>query len=181
MNKQMLYDHYIRYLHIQERLSESEIKLFFSLIEEAKMEDSPQSITAVHVVECIGKYHPINSTSIAEKMGLSKASITKIGNKLLLDGYVKRTQLTENKKEVYFRLTPKGKKIFELHEKLHELEEQRFYRFLDKYSDEEITVIRRFLQDYSLDMESRLSRGITLEDRGYTDEDLGNSLEEEKS
>ena len=60
---------------------------------------------------------------------MSKASITKISKKLLALDLIHRTQLNDNRKEVYFRLTPQGKKLFELHRALHEAEEQRFMRF----------------------------------------------------
>ncbi|MBP1990176.1 MarR family transcriptional regulator [Paenibacillus eucommiae] len=110
----------------------------------------------MHVIDCIGNHEPINSTAIAEKMELSKASITKIGSKLLEDGLVKRSQLKENKKEIYFRLTPKGKKIFDLHQKMHQIEADRFYRFLSKYAESDLVVVRNFLQDLGTKLEHRL-------------------------
>ncbi|RJX41769.1 MarR family transcriptional regulator [Paenibacillus pinisoli] len=132
-----------------------EMDQFFNIAERTAIEKLPQNLTTIHVLDCIGHHEPINNTGIAEKMNLSKASITKIGNKLLEEGFVKRTQMNDNKKEMYFRLSPQGKKIFDLHERLHELEAERFYRFLDKYSDEQLKVIHQFLQDTSLFIESR--------------------------
>lgn len=162
MNKQLIYDQYLKFWHLHERFSQMEIDIFFSMIEGESIEDYPQNMTTIHVIDCIGKNDPINSTAIAEKMELSKASITKIGNKLLKDGLVKRTQMNENKKEVYFRLTPKGKRIFDLHEKMHQMEKERFHQTLDKYSDEELMVIRRFLQDYGFQIELRLINGAKI-------------------
>ncbi|RJE87063.1 MarR family transcriptional regulator [Paenibacillus sp. 1011MAR3C5] len=153
--KQLLYEQYIRFLHAFESHKDTEIDHFFSIAERAAIEKLPQNLTTIHVIDCIGRHEPINNTGIAEKMNLSKASITKIGNKLLEEGFVKRTQMNDNKKESYFRLSPQGKNVFELHERLHELEAERFYRFLDKYSGEELKVIHQFLQDSRIYIESR--------------------------
>lgn len=56
-------------------------------------------------------------------------------------------------------MSPQGKKIFELHERLHVHEAERFYRTLDKYSETELKVIHQFLQDSSINIESRSNEG----------------------
>ncbi|WP_053376005.1 MarR family transcriptional regulator [Paenibacillus sp. FJAT-27812] len=153
--KQLLYEQYIRFFHVYEDHKDKEIEHFLSIAQREAFENFPLNLTAVHMIDCIGRHEPINNSGIAEAMNLSKASITKIGNKLLEEGFVKRTQMNDNKKESYFRLSQQGKKIFDLHERLHELEAERFYRFLDKYSEVELKVIHKFLQDASIDIESR--------------------------
>ncbi|WP_427181668.1 MarR family transcriptional regulator [Paenibacillus sp. TC-CSREp1] len=157
--KQLLYDQFIRFLHVYENHKDTEIEHFLSIAQRESIEKIPQHLTAVHMIDCIGKHEPINNTGIAEAMNLSKASITKIGNKLLEEGFVKRTKMNDNKKESYFRLSPQGKKIFELHERLHVQETERFYRTLDKYSETELKVIHQFLQDSSINIESRSNEG----------------------
>ncbi|QLG40759.1 MULTISPECIES: MarR family transcriptional regulator [unclassified Paenibacillus] len=153
--KQLVYDQFIRFLHVYENHKDTEIEHFLSIAQRESIDKIPQHLTAVHMIDCIGKHEPINNTGIADAMNLSKASITKIGNKLLEEGFVKRTKMNDNKKESYFRLSPQGKKIFELHERLHVLEAERFYRALDKYSEPELKIIHQFLQDSSMHMESR--------------------------
>jgi DNA-binding MarR family transcriptional regulator len=153
--KQLLYHQFIRFLHVYENHKDTEIEHFLSVAQRESIEKIPQHLTAVHMIDCIGKHEPINNTGIAEAMNLSKASITKIGNKLLEEGFVKRTKMNDNKKESYFRLSPQGKKIFELHERLHVQEAERFYRTLDKYSEAELKAIQQFLQDSSFHFESR--------------------------
>ncbi|WP_256224099.1 MarR family transcriptional regulator [Paenibacillus sp. 1_12] len=56
-------------------------------------------MTDIHVVACIGSYEPINVTSIVERIGIFKASISKIGVKLQKMKLIRRTQLNDNKKE----------------------------------------------------------------------------------
>ena len=91
-------------------------------------------------------------------MELSKAAITKIGNRLLADELVERTQMNDNKKEVYFLLTRQGRRLFDLHEKLHDIEAERAFRFLSRYKTDELQIIQRFLQDVNTEMESKLGR-----------------------
>ncbi len=79
---------------------------------------------------------------------MSKASITKISKKLLELDLIHRTQLNDNRKEVYFRLTAEGKQLFEMHRALHKAEEQRFMRLLDHYDDHELHTILKFFRGW---------------------------------
>lgn len=83
------------------------------------MIDIPKNMTSIHVIDCIGQHEPINNAGIARKMNLSKANVTKISTKLIKEEFINSYQLTDNKKEVYFKLTRKGRRIFDLHKKLH--------------------------------------------------------------
>jgi DNA-binding MarR family transcriptional regulator len=157
LQKQYLYDHYLHLLHLSERFANAEIDIFVDQAEIEFIKSFPRHITSVHVIDCIGRNEPINSTSIAERMRLSKASITKIGNKLLQEGFVKRKRMNENKKEIYFMLTEKGKTVFELHLQIHRTEEEKFHRFLEAYESEELQIISRFLKDLGISLEERMS------------------------
>ncbi|MCE5173380.1 MarR family transcriptional regulator [Paenibacillus profundus] len=156
-NKQFIFGLYWKFAHLREQYESREITVFLEKALASGVTDCPKNITSIHVIDCIGKNEPVNNTAIAEKMELSKASITKISTKLYEDGFVKRTRLNDNKKEIYFRLTSKGKKLYELHDKLHKLEEERFYRFLDKYSSTELDFVRQFMQDAVGEMEQKLT------------------------
>lgn len=158
--KSQLHEGYLKFVHQHERLSGTEIVHFQKLCQLENIKKFDLNLTAVHVLDCIGRHEPINSTAIAEIMELSKASITKITGRLLEAGWVTRTQLNDNKKESYFRITPAGKEIFRLHLRLHEEEKERFFRFLDQYSEEELRTIQRFLLDYSMELEQRMEEGV---------------------
>jgi len=60
---------------------------------------------------------------------------------------VRKAQLNDNKKEVYFRLTPVGKKLFAAHHEIHSKERQRMYEFLERYSESELEFIKRLRAD----------------------------------
>ncbi|MET3210311.1 UNVERIFIED_CONTAM: DNA-binding MarR family transcriptional regulator [Paenibacillus sp. PvR008] len=90
--------------------------------------------TDIHVIDCIGRHEPINVTTLADRIELSKGTVSKVSTKLLKEGWIRRTQLNDNKKEIYFRLTPLGKKLFLVHERLHVKVQHQLLQFLDRYS-----------------------------------------------
>ncbi|MBU5445014.1 MarR family transcriptional regulator [Paenibacillus sp. MSJ-34] len=147
--KRLVYAQVVHFAHLSEQLIESEQDKIVRYAQEQQLESVPRHLTSVHVIDCIGNNEPINNTALAEKMDLSKASITKISAKLLEEGYIKRRQLNDNKKEVYFSLTAKGEQVFELHQQLHKLEEERFMESLESFTEAELHAILRFLQNVS--------------------------------
>ncbi|MFB5673405.1 MarR family transcriptional regulator [Paenibacillus terreus] len=147
--KWLVHDQAVHFMHLSEQIIETEQDKMFRYAQEQQLEAIPRHLTSVHVIDCIGNNEPINNTALAEKMDLSKAGITKISAKLLEEGYIKRRQLNDNKKEVYFSLTAKGRQVFELHQQLHKLEEKRFMQLLEPFTEAELHVILRFLQNVS--------------------------------
>jgi DNA-binding MarR family transcriptional regulator len=105
------------------------------------------NLTDVHVIDCIGRHEPINVTTLADRIELSKGTVSKVSTKLLKEGWIRRTQLNDNKKEIYFRLTPLGKRLFLVHERLHVKVQQQLFEFLNRYSSEELNVLKRLLSD----------------------------------
>ena len=144
--KRLLYDRVLHFAHLTEQLFTTEMDAFAELTRQHGLTSIPNNMTSVHVLDCIGSHEPINSTSIAEKMSLSKASITKISTKLLQEGYIKRNQMNDNKKEIYFTLSPKGRELYEVHARMHEMMEQRFIREMDAFSEQELQASLKFLQ-----------------------------------
>ncbi|WP_207671264.1 MarR family transcriptional regulator [Paenibacillus cymbidii] len=144
--KRTLYERFLHFAHLTEQMFTAESSEFTDLAQLHGITAIPSNLTSVHVIDCIGNNEPINNTSIAEKMNLSKASISKISHKLLQQGFIKRSQMIDNKKEVYFTLSPKGKKIFELHVTMHKLIEERFITVLNSLSESEIQATLKFFQ-----------------------------------
>lgn len=142
--KALIYGEVLHFSHLYEQKLDLELMELQALGHAQDLNGIPGSLSTIHVLDCIGNHEPINHTAIAEKLNLSKASITKISTKLLAGGFINRVQLNDNRKEVYFRLTPEGNKLFKLHEALHHKEEQRFLRFLDGFSESELGAILKF-------------------------------------
>jgi DNA-binding MarR family transcriptional regulator len=57
--------------------------------------------------------------------------------------------IATNKKEIYFRLTPLGRDIFNIHQRLHQEREEQGMSFLKKYTASELQLVIRFLHDFA--------------------------------
>lgn len=153
--KALIYEQLLHFSHLHEQRMELELKEIQEMVQLRQLKSIPGNLSTIHVLDCIGHYEPINHSAIAEKLKLSKASITKISKKLLELDLIRRTQLNDNRKEVYFRLTLHGKQMYDLHRDLHEEEEQRFMRFLDDYAESELQTIFKFFQGMSRYVDER--------------------------
>ncbi|GGG53050.1 MarR family transcriptional regulator [Paenibacillus radicis (ex Gao et al. 2016)] len=153
------YDQYLHLVHITERTIELEPLKLKQLAEAASFPSLSLNITAIHVVDCIGRFEPVNGTALAALMRLSKAAITKICTRLTNDGLIARSQLPQNKKEYLFSLTDQGKALYELHEQLHQQAEKEFMQYLEEWSSEDLTTILRFVQHLGNVLEQRIHEG----------------------
>jgi DNA-binding MarR family transcriptional regulator len=144
--KRLLYERFLHFTHLTEQLFTVENREFTEHAQLQGIDSIPNNLTSVHVIDCIGNNEPINNTSIAEKMNLSKASISKISAKLLQEGFIKRSQMNDNKKEIYFSLTSKGRQIFEVHGLMHKEIEQSFMTALNSFSESELQASLKFIQ-----------------------------------
>ncbi|WP_256992227.1 MarR family transcriptional regulator [Paenibacillus sp. XY044] len=147
MIKASIHDHFIQFLQQKEQYEARMAGDFLEELHKMIGTESTLNMTELHTIACIGDQEPINVTSIADKMNLSKGNTSKITHKLLKAGWVRKTQLNDNKKEVYFRLTTAGKRLFAIHEELHNKEMQRMEQFLNKYSETELEFIKRLFGD----------------------------------
>ncbi|NGQ96765.1 MarR family transcriptional regulator [Brevibacillus sp. SYP-B805] len=167
LTKELIYEMYVRLLHLNEQKADTDLQEFFQQATGDQLKLLPKNMTSIHVIDCIGHHEPINNIAIAKKMNLSKANVTKITSKLLEADLIKRFQLTDNKKEVYFRLTPKGKQVFDMHAAIHKRKEEQFYRFLDQYTETEQHAILKFLRDMTIRIAEELAerQGMVDEER----------------
>lgn len=142
-----LYEQYIRMLHLNELYTEHESNLFREQAQKHQIDMLSNNITSVHVMDCIGDHEPINHTGIVRKMKLSKGNVTNITSKLLEMDFIRRSQLNNNRKEIYFSLTDKGRQVYHLHQKMHKEKEERFYQFIESYTEAELQTIGKFISD----------------------------------
>nr|WP_275901682.1 MarR family transcriptional regulator [Paenibacillus sp. SYP-B3998] len=114
-------------------------------------------MSETHVIEQIGMHETINVTRLAEKMGMTKGAITKIGAKLLDRGWIEKFALSGNRKEVLFRLTPDGHSVYDVHEQYHLYAEKLFEDFINRYTDEEYQFIDRLIGDITQAIETSMA------------------------
>ena len=114
------------------------------------------SISELHCIRSIGKTENSNVTKIANELRMTRGAISKITKKQLEKGLITSYMLDCNKKEIYFKLTELGQKIFDEHEKWHEDFEKRNNFFFDKYSEDELVIIKDFIDTYTLYVDNKI-------------------------
>ena len=102
-----------------------------------------------------------HNEKIAEQMQMTRGAISKMTKKLLAKGLIEKYTLETNKKEVYFKLTERGKVLFKEHEKRHKQWEKRDMQFLSRYSKEETDTILKFMQEFNVYLDEQIEQYIT--------------------
>lgn len=106
------------------------------------------TVIALHVLDAIGRFQPVNSITISKETGIPKGTVSKTIKKLTSKNLIRKVPLPNNKKEVTFYITPLGKEIFDLHDDLHRQFESSITLFLKKYDVQELQFLIRFLKDF---------------------------------
>lgn len=105
------------------------------------------SLTEVHCIDSIGMTDHPNVTKIAEQMSLTRAGISKISKRLLSKDLIESYQEPDNNKEIYFRLTERGRVVYDEHKKIHDKVSEEWVSFFEGYSDDEQAAILRFFME----------------------------------
>lgn len=106
------------------------------------------SISEMHCVDFIFKTELPNVTKLSEKMNITKGGVSKIIKKLIEKNAIESFSVDTNKKEIYYKLTNKGKKVFKLHKNIHEKWCEINLEFFKNCSKEEIKYTILFLEKY---------------------------------
>lgn len=101
----------------------------------------------LRVLDAIGQLEPVNGITISKQYRIPKGSVSKTTRRLVAKKLISQEALPNNKKEILFRLTPLGRRLFEAHRAFDQQMEKGFVRFLQKYEPDELRFIIRLLQD----------------------------------
>lgn len=101
----------------------------------------------LRVIDAIGRLEPVNGITIADHHRIPKGTVSKITRRLLAKDLIQAESLPHNKKEIWFRLTPLGRELFQVHRTFDEQMERGFIRFLQRYSADELRLIIRILHE----------------------------------
>lgn len=141
-----------------------EIETLFTLFEEKKVyqnkkrlqqllkEDrnvsiSELSLTECHVIACITTMKNPNGISIAAELKMTRGGISKIAARLLQKNLITTYKDEKNQKIIYYKLTPLGEKVNQIHEKLHKENHDSIEAIANSYSIEEQRIILKFIKD----------------------------------
>lgn len=103
--------------------------------------------TTLRVLDAIGRLEPANGITISEQFHIPKGTVSKITRRLVAKDLITQESLPNNKKEIFFRLTPLGKELFEVHRAFDEQMERGFLSFLQRYNADELRLLTRILHD----------------------------------
>lgn len=105
------------------------------------------TITALRVVDGIGRLEPVNGATIATQFHIPKGTVSKVTRRLIAQRLATSEPRPGNQKEILFRLTPLGKRLFTFHRRFDEQMERGFSQFLQRYGADDLRVLVRVLRD----------------------------------
>lgn len=112
------------------------------------------TLTQLHIVSVINDSEAlVNNAYLAEQLHVSKAAITKATNVLMKRSMIESQKKPNNNKELYYTLTAEGKKLAEIHDRMHEIAKQRYIELFEQFSESELKTVIRFLGEWSKHME----------------------------
>lgn len=130
-----------------------------------KMEDSLKGYKSseVHCIEYIGRNVDCNVTKLAESFYMTRGAISKLAKKLIEKGIIESYQKSDNKKEIYFRLTDQGKVIYKIHEDLHNEFQERDKAVFEQVTEEQFDSMLSFVEKYSRHLDAEIEKmGIDI-------------------
>lgn len=105
------------------------------------------SVISFHILDTLNKQSELTGIKIAQQLGVTRGGITRAARKMQDADLIYTTRHPDNKKNIYYRLTPKGQQLADLHSKMHaELYLQLQNKISDEFSNEELDSIIRFLE-----------------------------------
>jgi len=102
----------------------------------------------VHCIDYIGKNEDTNVTKLAKTFCVTNGAISKVAKKLMQKGAIESYKRPNNKKEVYFKLTDEGQKVYNTHKSAHQAFKKRDNIIFDGFTDDELDVILNFTDKY---------------------------------
>lgn len=112
----------------------------------------------IHCIEAIEKNTDPNVTKLADVLYMTRGAISKLTKKLLEKQLIETYQKENNKKEIYFRLTKEGKRLYDLHEELHREFQERDKVVFEQVTKEELESMLNFLDKYNHHLDEEIKK-----------------------
>ena len=99
-----------------------EIHNFFNLFnswETSIVRSSKLSVAENHATEMLGSHGEMNMKELAERLSVTRGTVTATIDKLERGGYARRKKTAEDRRAYIIELTPDGKKAFKKHHDNH--------------------------------------------------------------
>lgn len=105
------------------------------------------TVTSLRVIDAIGRLEPVNGITISLHSGLPRGTVSKVTRRLIAQNLVSGAHQLRNHKEIFFRLTRRGRELFTVHRTFDEQMERGIARFLERYQLDELRLLVRVLQE----------------------------------
>jgi len=134
---------------------ENIIKLYFKSMKSfEKIESTPRNFgtgdflysSEIHTLVAIGKHQGCNLTELAMDLNITKGGAGKFIKKLLNKDLIHKTQLPNNKKEVIFYMTDKGRIAYDTHELFEQDRFGKIFETLDSMEEKKVKDLEDFLK-----------------------------------
>lgn len=147
---------------ILDGFSEMWSKLQALMAAEQKIIHYNVSPSEVHCIVMIDRLELPNVTTLAKSLRMTPGGVSKLTARLLRMKAIERYQREDNKKEVLFRLTPKGEEIKRQHDELHRMRIERDLAVYQSLTEAEKDSILRFVRLYNEHLDRELEKlGVT--------------------
>ncbi|MCM3792850.1 MarR family transcriptional regulator [Priestia megaterium] len=107
------------------------------------------TITQLHIVSLINKDQYVNNALLSKELNISKPAVSKAINTLVGHSIVIENKNIHNNRETFYSLTKEGEELAKIHDKMHEIAEKRYVELLNKFSDVELKIIIKFLNEWT--------------------------------
>lgn len=89
---------------------------------------------------------------------MTRGAISKLTKKLIQKGLIESYQKSDNKKEIYFKLTEQGKVIYNIHEDLHKEFQERDKAVFEQVTEEQFDSMLSFVEKYSRHLDAEIKK-----------------------
>ncbi|MCD8355705.1 MAG: MarR family transcriptional regulator [Clostridia bacterium] len=112
----------------------------------------------IHCIQYIGDNPNSNVTKLADAFNMTTGGVTKLTKKLIEKNLLDTYKSPNNKKEIYFTLTDKGRKIYSIHQALDIEFQQRDREIFDGITEDTYASMMNFFKQYSEHLDSELEK-----------------------
>lgn len=131
-----------------------------TLLNKSEMEVRLKGYTAseVHCIDYIGSHGDANVTKLADSCYMTNGAISKLTQKLMGRGVLESYQQPDNRKEVYFRLTEEGRRVYMIHNELHGKYQERDGRVFRETAPDQLHSVLDFIDRYNAHLDGELQK-----------------------
>ncbi|WPC43928.1 MarR family transcriptional regulator [Clostridium sp. JS66] len=101
----------------------------------------------IHMIEAIGNHKNANASELSIIMGITNGAINQVANKLIKKGLVEQYRMKDNKKDVFYQLTPQGEIANVEHSNYHKEQYRHMKEYIDELVPEKINIINKFFDE----------------------------------